>query len=151
MKRFIHGLYAPALLALLAFVRVALSAPADPDVFEPERVDKVVGLPYTEEAHALLGDLQAGATVEGGWEVTDTYGPVDGSIMIVLTRGEDHLEVRIVRRGSAEGRPLVFDHRWEYLYNATGPNELSAEEDVRPVMEALSERLDREAEIPLGM
>jgi hypothetical protein len=154
LKRFLHGPFAPALLAILAFARVALSVPADPEASEPPpgaEAERVEGMPFTDEARALLGDLQVAATVEGGWEVTETYGPVDGSIIIGFARDDASFELRLVRRGAAEGRPVLEDERFDYLYNPTSDATDFPFDDVEPVIQEVSRRLAADVEIPSGM
>ncbi len=150
MTRSSKSALAPALVAALAFARVALGvATRPPPAPPPERIHEEQPARLSDEARAVLGDLTPGRAV-GDFQVTDVYGPVQGSLSVVLVRDDVTIEARVVRRGSAEGRPLVIREPWELLYTPIGEARLGPEE-VRPILEELSKHLDVSAEIPLGM
>jgi hypothetical protein len=153
-KRTSRGLIALGLLLGLGFAAYVFiemgEIPHHSNRFPHER-DASTAPIYTEEAKALLGGLDVGDPIPGGWYVASVHGPTEGFIAVALELEGALIEIRVLRIGTSPDNPPLRDDRFDFHFTVPPDSPPIPDGAIQAGLVGLSGRIVAEAPIPAEM
>jgi hypothetical protein len=123
--------------------------PHEPPVVRDDGPD--LASTYSEEARALLGGLEVGDEIEGGFFVSDVHGPIEGHIAVGLELEGARLEIRVLRHGTSTALPPLSDSRFDFHVTVPPDAPQLQERAVQAALGGISARIVDEVPIPPEM